>query len=102
VTAYLRTRPDPPVYDFLRHDFDGLVQSHGGVVATAFRGFPSFPQRYLERAPQQPACESDSEIVIEPIVLRSPTRYTEDDLQVRQFFKDSSRRLPRGRKVRAA
>jgi hypothetical protein len=93
--AYLHTRPDPAVYDFLRHDFDGLVRSHSGIVSTAFRGFPSFPQRYLEVAPVQPACEWDSEIVIEPIRRRAPTHYTDDDLQIRQFYKNSSRRLPR-------
>ncbi|PWT83652.1 MAG: hypothetical protein C5B57_06470 [Blastocatellia bacterium] len=93
--AYLRTQPDPGVYDFLRHDFDQLMRCHGGVVSTAFRGFPSFPQRYPEPAPVQPTCEEDSEIVIEPIVRRAPTHYTEDDLQVRQFFKVSSRQVPR-------
>ena len=26
----------------------GLEQRYGGVVATTFRNFPSFPQRYME------------------------------------------------------
>jgi len=32
VEEYLKTRPDPETYDFLRHDYRGLKQRHGGVV----------------------------------------------------------------------
>ena len=41
-----RTRP---CTIFLRDDFDTLERRCGGVVGTTFRGFPSFPQRYIER-----------------------------------------------------
>ena len=44
VQTYLDSRPDPKVYDFLRHDFAALESRHGGVVGTSFRTFPSFPQ----------------------------------------------------------
>ncbi len=49
VHAYLKTRPSPDVYDFLCEDFTSLDLRHGGIVATSFRSFPSFPQRYIER-----------------------------------------------------
>jgi hypothetical protein len=102
VATYLATRPDPAVYDFLRDDFEGLVKTSGGIVSTTFRNFPSFPQRYVERAPVQPHCESDAQIVIEPVGSPSQTCYTEDDLHVRQFFKSASRKPIRSRKSRAA
>src|SRR5262245_61921207 len=34
VRTYLKSRPDPAVYDFLRHDFVALEQRYGGVVGT--------------------------------------------------------------------
>jgi hypothetical protein len=104
VHAYLDTKPDPSAYDFLREDFDSLTLRHGGIVATSFRTFPSFPQRYIERLADQPACESDVEgIKVEPLrIPHQPTRYTEDDLHVREFMKDTSRRLIRKGKFRAA
>jgi len=40
---------------------------------------------------------------VEPLrVLQAPTRYSEDDLHVRQFLKDTSRRLVRKGAFRAA
>ena len=47
-----------------------------------------------ERAETQPACEADgSGVLIEPLRLsRQPSRYSEDDLHVRQFRKTA---LPR-------
>ncbi len=104
VTTYLESRPDPGVCEFLRHDFGTLEAQHGGVVATTFRTFPSFPQRYIERLSAQPPCDSDAEgVSVER--LRSghqPTRYTEDDLHVRHFSTDSSRRLVRKGQFKAA
>ena len=68
VQTYLDSRPDPAVYDFLRHDFDALEGRHGGVVGTSFRTFPSFPQRYIERLATQWPAESDSaDVRIEPL-----------------------------------
>jgi hypothetical protein len=104
VQIYLATRPDPAVYEFLRHDFDTLEARHGGVIGTSFRTFPSFPQRYIERLATQWPTESDSEEVrIEPLrAPQQPTHYTEDDLHVRQFLKSVSRRLVRKGRFRAA
>ena len=104
VHAYVASRPNPAVFDFLRDDFKTLEAKFDGVVGASFRTFPSFPQRYIERLPEQLACESDSDgIVIEPLRPGlQPTSYTEDDLHIRQFMKDTSRRLIRKGAFRAA
>lgn len=104
VRTYLASRPDPAVYEFLRHDFDALERRHGGVVGTSFRTFPSFPQRYIERIATQLPTESDSAGVrIEPLrEPRQPTFYAQDDLHVRQFSRDVSRRLICKGRFRAA
>ena len=104
VAEYLDTRPDPSAYDFLRHDFDTLECRYGGVVGTSFRTFPSYPQRFIERLPQQPPCEVDAiDVDIEPLrPWQQPTRFTQDDLHVRQFLRDTSRRLVRKGAFRAA
>jgi hypothetical protein len=93
VTAYLGASPHPSIYDFLNPDFKRLVVDHGGVVATTFRNFPSFPQRYME-AVSMP--DADPRVKVEP--LKAPTqppRYSEDDLHIRQFTDSSARRLTR-------
>ena len=89
VTTYVDSRPDPSVYEFLRHDFDTLDTLFGGIQATTFRTFPSFPQRYIERAATQPECEADgSGVLVEPLrPSRQPSRYTEEDVHLRRFFK---------------
>jgi hypothetical protein len=104
VHTYLDSKPDPATFDFLREDFDTLSARFGGVVGNSFRTFPSFPQRYIERLAEQPPCEADVEgVKIEALRLaHQPTRYTEDDLHVRQFMKDMSRRLIRKGKFIAA
>ena len=104
VHTYLNSNPSPEVYDFLRDDFAALNTRHGGIVGTSFRTFPSFPQRYIERSAEQPPCESDAVgVKVEPLrVAQQPTRYTQDDLHVRQFAKDTSRRLIRKGQFRAA
>jgi hypothetical protein len=104
VMTYLESRPDPAVYDFLRHDFDGLCACHGGIVGTSFRTSPSYPQRFIERVPIQPAADGElANVEIEPIRAgRQPTRYTEDDLHVREFMRSTSRRLVRKGRFRAA
>jgi len=104
VHTYLATRPDPAVYDFMRDDFAALDGRYGGIVGTTFRQFPSFPQRYIERLADQLPCEADNESVrVEPLRVPSqPTRYTQDDLHIRQFMKDTSRRLVRKGQYRAA
>jgi hypothetical protein len=100
VRAYLATDPDPSLFAFLEDDFAGLDTRFGGVVATTFRNFPSFPQRYMKALDAPPA---DPAIKIEP--LKSPTQpvlYTEDDLHVRQFTDTTTRRLTRKGAHRAA
>jgi hypothetical protein len=95
VTTYLNTRPDPAVYAFLRMDFDALVSRYGGVVGATFRTFPSFPQRYIERLANQPPCEPDlANVAVEPLrIAQQPTRYADSDLHVREFRKNTSRRI---------
>jgi hypothetical protein len=104
VHTYLKSDPSPEMYDFLREDFATLDARSGGVVGTSFRTFPSFPQRYIERLAEQPPCEADAEgVQVEPLrVPQQPTRYTQDDLHIRQFTKDTSRRLLRKGQFRAA
>ena len=93
VREYLATRPDPALYDFLRHDFDELSGRYGGVVGTTFSIFPSFPQRYMETV-DLPG--SDVSVNIEPLKApNQPVVYTEDHLHIRQFTGASARRLTR-------
>jgi len=92
VREYLATGPRPEVYDFLRHDFAGLRRQSGPVVATTFRNFPSFPQRYPEALRAQPA--GPASLRIEPLKRASqPARYTERDLCTREFDEHGCRRL---------
>jgi hypothetical protein len=104
VHTYLDSRPSPEAYDFLNHDFSALEDRFGGVVSTAFRTFPSFPQRYAERLAEQLPCEADGEGVrVETVKApRQPARYNEDDLHIRQFTRTTSRRLIRKGAFRAA
>ena len=104
VHTYLESRPSPAVYDFLREDFANLEEKHGGVVATTFRTYPSFPQRYIERLAQQMPCETDaSGIRVDPLdVSPQPTQYTQDDLHIRRFTNNTARRLIRKGAFRAA
>jgi hypothetical protein len=104
VHTYLASKPRAETYDFLQDDFSSLTSRFGGVVGTSFRTFPSFPQRYIERLIEQLPCEADAEgVKVEPLRLANlPTRYTEDDLHVRQFTADSSKRLIRKGAFRAA
>jgi hypothetical protein len=92
------------MYEFLRHDFAALNTTHGGIVGTSFRSFPSFPQRYIERLAEQPPCESDGVgVKVEPLrAPQQPACYSHDDLHVREFRKDTSRRLIRTGQFRAA
>jgi hypothetical protein len=93
VRSYLASSPDPERYDFLQHDFDELGCQYGGIVATTFRNFPSYPQRYMEPL-QTPPC--DPVVKIEPLKpLTQPVIYTADDLHVRQFTGTTARRFAR-------
>jgi hypothetical protein len=100
VRAYLATGPDQSLYNFLEDDFASLSTRHGGVVATTFRNFPSFPQRYMQALDAPPL---DPAIKIEPLKpATQPVLYTEDDLHIRQFTDSTSRRLTRKGARRAA
>jgi hypothetical protein len=96
VRQYLSTKPDPAIYDFLEHDFAGLTARYGGVVGTTFRSFPSYPQRYAEVLDPQPVVADDAQCRVEPLKgPRKPTRFTEDDLVMREFQTHTSRQVVR-------
>ncbi len=102
--TYLNSGPSPATYDFLQDDFATLNARFGGIVGTSFRTFPSFPQRYIERLAEQPPCDADADgVQVEPLrIPQQPTAYSQDDLHVRQFAKDTSRRVIRKGAFRAA
>lgn len=104
VRTYLSTKPDPSTYEFLRDDFDALEAKHGGIVGTSFRTFPSFPQRYLEPLAVQPPVDAElAAVVVEPVRRGvKQERFTEDDLHVRQFSRETSKRLVMKGRFRAA
>jgi hypothetical protein len=96
VNLYLASDPDPAVYDFLCYNLAELTDTHGGVVGTTFRAFPSYPQRYMEVLDPQPESSPEMNCRVEPLkVARVRTRFTEDDLAVRQFLPNASRQLIR-------
>jgi hypothetical protein len=94
VHAYLESRPSPKVYDFLRPGFSDLAGRLGGVLATTFRTYPSFPQRYRERLDEQPRTPKVPHVVAlsEPARLRL---YTEADLELRRFTLQGVSRIRR-------
>jgi hypothetical protein len=104
VAIYLESGPDPATYDFLRHDFKTLESRFGGIVGNSFRTFPSYPQRFIEPLAIQPPLDADmASVDIEPIRrARLPILYTEDDLHIRQFQRESTQRLVRKGAFRAA
>ncbi len=83
VAAYLGAGPDEAALDFLRHDFNTLRERHGGVSATTFRQYPSYPQRYQEPLCTQPEAP---QVDVVPFSRRQRQRqFTESDLCVRVF-----------------
>src|ERR1041384_3829687 len=88
VHTYLDSKPDPAIYDFLQHDFAALDARFDGVVGTSFRTFPSYPQRYIERLPEQLPSEVDVlALEVQPLrTAQQPTRYTRHDLPIRQVL----------------
>ena len=109
VRMYLDTRPDPAIYDFLRDDFQSLTARHGVVTATTFRNFPSYPQIYLEPLGALPDLSPVTDglpasgVSIVPLRRPSqPTRYTEADLDLREFRPGGARRIDRRTARRAA
>jgi hypothetical protein len=103
VNEYLATNPDPQTYDFLQYNFEDLTTHYGGVVGTAFRGFPSYPQRYTEVLDPQPAPPEDLDCRVEPLkVPKLTTCFDQDDLVMREFQFTSSRQVMRNGASRAA
>jgi hypothetical protein len=103
VNQYLASKPDPVVYDFLRYNLSELTAQHGGVVGTAFRTFPSYPQRYMEVLDPQPVSTGEMSCRIDPLkVPRVRTSFTEDDLVMREFLPTTSRQVIRKGKYCAA
>ncbi len=102
VKQYLAADPNPEVYDFLRYNLAELTAKFGGMVGTTFRSFPSYPQRFTEVLAEQPV-ETEMDCRVDPLKLpRVRTRFTEDDLVVREFLPLSSRQLIRKGKFAAA
>jgi hypothetical protein len=83
--AYLASRPSPELTEFLRWDFSELQSRYGGITATTFSNFPSFPQRYMAPCTALPV-EAAAGVKVEPVKrLTQPARYTDRDLLVREF-----------------
>jgi hypothetical protein len=104
VRQYLDSRPNPQTYDFLQYSFAELTERFGGVVGTTFHAFPSYPQRYAEVLSPQPAPPAElGNCRVEPLKPpRVATRFTEDDIIVREFLPSASRALVRKGKFCAA
>jgi hypothetical protein len=93
VREYLASNPDPAVVGFLCYEFAELTARFSRVTGTAFRTFPSFPQRYQEVVSDQPI-DVEPGVRVEPVRASSlPTRYTAADLSIREFDQTTSRRL---------
>jgi hypothetical protein len=103
VNQYLASKPDPTVYDFLTYNLAELTGRFGGVAGTAFRTFPSYPQRYTEVLDPQPQSDAVVDCRIDPLKIpRVRTRFSEDDLVMREFLPTTSRQLVRkGRYIAA-
>ena len=92
VRLYLASDPDPSSYEFLTCDFATLQDRHGAIVATTFRQFPSYPQRYHDRLAEQPVLEQPGVTVVPLAEPKRPTCFTERDLALRVFTERGSRR----------
>jgi hypothetical protein len=103
VKHYMSTTPSPDAYDFLQYDFADLSARFGGVTGTAFRSFPSYPQRYTEVLNPQPDVAGHGDCRVEPLKpTRTATTFTEEDLTVREFLPHTSRQYLRKDTFRAA
>jgi len=95
VREYLDSRPDSAISEFLTLSFDELARLNGGVVATTFRGFPSFPQRFREPIAEQPRMPRVAHVV-RLDGRRHQRAYTDADLETRQFQPRSTRAIATG------
>jgi hypothetical protein len=94
VRQYLDSGPDPLVYDFLKYDYSGLLARYDRIVATSFRSFPSYPQRFIEPLDVQPSGPDVRVTALPP--SRQPRAYTDADLVLREFTDHGSRRYLEG------
>jgi hypothetical protein len=95
VREYLDSGPDPAISEFLTLSFDELERLHGAVIATTFRAFPSFPQRFREPMIEQPRTPRLAHVVM--LDGRQHQRlYTDADRDTRQFLARSTRRIATG------
>ena len=103
VNQYLASNPDPAVSEFLHWSYADIQERFGGMVGTTFRGFPSYPQRYVEVLDPQPESPPDVDCRVEPLKApRIQTSFSEDDLVMREFLPTTSRQLVRKGKFCAA
>lgn len=92
VQQYLDTSPEPDVLEFLRYDFDELRTRYGGVAATTFRAFPSYPRRYREVVDDHPVPDDLRAIPVHKLADSVPaTVFMDQDLQRREFLGHGSR-----------
>ena len=92
VRQYLATGPDARLLDFLQYDFEGLRSRFGGVAATTFKAFPSYPRRYREAVDDQPLPLDLQSTPVEKVIDPVPAKvFSDEDLQLRQFHGASSR-----------
>lgn len=83
VREYLATGPDHAVLGVVRDDLGTLAAAHGQLLATTFRRYPSYPQRYIEVLAEQP---HGPDVPIEPLRLsRTTVRYTDADIVTRDI-----------------
>jgi hypothetical protein len=93
VRQYLATGPDPQRVEFLGYDFQELQTKYGRVVATTFKNYPSYPQRYVEALSVQPV-DPDVPAPVQPLPRQTqPDRYSDIDLVVREFTEKASKRV---------
>lgn len=92
VQQYLDTSPEPAVLEFLQHDFEGLRARYGGVAATTFRVFPSYPRRYREVVDDFPVPDDLRSVPVQKLDDPVPaTVFGDGDLQWREFLGHASR-----------
>ncbi len=96
VQGYLATNPDQSLLEFLQYDFEGLRARYGGIAATAFRSFPSYPRRFREAVADMDMADELKNAPIEKVVDGVAGKmFSEDDLQLREFIGSSSRLIAR-------
>ena len=93
VQAYVASDADPALYDFLQHDFTTLDDAVRWSRVDHVPEFPVFPatlhgsDRDADRSERAGSSASSRR--------SQPVLYTADDLQMRQFLEQTTRRLTR-------